>query len=206
MADRPSLSPYFPSDYGTSGRVLRAWNNGSNIPAGEIPTFTVTFAQSVKLHQFGLEGFRGDDAWKVQAYDAAGGLVNPLWRNPNFQSVITPGDPLGNTAINILNTEGTLGAEALGAAKYLAEDRSFVVWNKNNAFERGAAVIDYNGAVVKTLVYSMIEVNADGNATGAPADQSMYIGSGIKFETIPEPSSISLFGLGGMSLLLRRRR
>ncbi|MCP5534972.1 MAG: PEP-CTERM sorting domain-containing protein [Akkermansiaceae bacterium] len=210
IENRPALATYFPSNSGSAGDILRSWNNESNIPNGEIPKFTLTFDSTVALFQISLEGFRGDDAWLVQAYDASGNLVAPNWANANQATVTNPGAALGNTAINLLSktgVNGATGAEALAAGKYDRSNKGFTVWNQDNVFERGAAILDYNGAHINKLVYSMIEVDtADGTPTGAPADQSMYIGSGIVFQQVPEPSSAALLGLGGIGILLRRRR
>ncbi|MGJ8643435.1 MAG: PEP-CTERM sorting domain-containing protein [Luteolibacter sp.] len=210
MINRPSQATYFPSTYGADGDVLRAWNNTSNLSSGQIPAFSLQFTEEVSLFSFGLEGFRHDDAWQVTAYDMLGQVVAPRWRNPNLVSFTNPGAELGNTAINILTTtgvNGATGAEALGAGRYDSTDKSFVIWNANNAFERGSAVIDYNGANVQTVLFEMIEVDTtNGIFTGQAADQSMYLGSGMKFNAVPEPSTVLLSTCVLGLLLIRRRR
>ncbi|MGB0775517.1 MAG: hypothetical protein ACPGUY_06695, partial [Akkermansiaceae bacterium] len=98
IENRPSLAPYFPSKYGNSGDILRIWNKTGNIPADELPSVTLTFNQSVSLFSLGLEGYRHDDAWKVQAFDENGMLVAPNWANPGGITYTKPGDALSNTA------------------------------------------------------------------------------------------------------------
>lgn len=212
---RPALNPYFPSEFGEDGDILRVWNNTSNIGPKEIPSVTLVFTEGISLQRLGLEGYRKDDAFRVQAYDLNGNLVAPNWADPSASATVNPGDPLANVPINLLSTTGTngaTGAEALSVGTYNASDMAFEIRNKDQVFERGASVLRYNleKPLVSKIVYSMIEVDRNGDPTGEPSDQSMYIGGGIVAKefavSVPEPSSILLTGLGALGLMVRRRR
>lgn len=215
IESRPALEPYFPSQFGNSGDILRVWNDLANIPTGEVPTLTMTFTESVSLQKLSLEGYRKNDAWKIQAYDAQGNLVSPNWADPSVTATVNPGDPLSNVAINLLSmngVNGASGAEALSEGTYNTSDKSFFIYNKNKVQGRGGAVLDYNLATasVKTIVYTMMRADTNGDPSLIPSQNSMYFGSGVvakEFQLpVPEPSSTLLLGLGGLSLLARRKR
>ena len=183
IENRPALGPYFPSPNGTNGDILRAWNSNSNIPSGELPYYTLEFSQPVTISKFGLEGMRNDDAWQIQAFDFAGNLVEPNWADPNVAVETTAGNPLQDKPINLLR--GAL-TEAQSNGRYDGPTKSFITWNKNNVFQRAAAVVDYRGVVAKKMVFTMIEVNTvTGVSVGTPSDTSIYLAGGFRFDATP---------------------
>jgi PEP-CTERM motif len=85
-----------------------------------------------------------------------------------------------------------------------------LILENNSARSIGNLEVLVNNGADKTLLYNLstseLLLLSDGLFSVALQDDHAIDWIGLGWSTVPEPSSLTLFGLGGLSMIKRRRR
>lgn len=183
-----------------------------NDGGGSEPSFSQVVMDS-GIVTTGYNCYFNDDASKGTAYFTlnsgtwnSGGTVDVSW-NLDGISHLTINDGLMTAATEIrlgVSGGGDTGESRvfLNGGKLLGEDLQFNMTNSQIIFTGGELWIN-GGAVSEAAMQSFIDTGKI-DVSGAPG-YSIYTDAGYTV-LVPEPATVVLLGLGGLSLIRRRRR
>ncbi len=185
-------SAYSHSPHGSTFSIQDNGGIGANTSDGF--TIELDFRQSgsnwADLFSFAVGGY----ALKFEKAGSTGGFKF-------YDDALTPGGTKTSSALNNFTIPFTLSANTWTTMRIDFQELN--AGTTTLAFYKDGSLV---GSTTSTeLVGNLTEVRGKANAPNSDAGNN-WLMDNFTVTSVPEPSSIALFGLGGLALILRRRK
>lgn len=194
------------SPFGTNNNIFQALPSGdpSSIPQLTTTISGLTDGQTYAVYAF-FQDNTGDTSSAYQNWVLSAGLTTSL--DTTYWS---DGQPIAahNAATPVVGTTGsgtisTMGVSEASTLTYAGTAPTDVLSGVGTTGERRLYAV-YLGETTLSGA-TEIDVYVDMLIEGSTSETRTWY-DGVGYEAVPEPSSTALLGLGGLSLILRRRR
>lgn len=192
---------------------------GSNLSpyfqVGDDYTFNVTFdtnAPNIKDSVTYLVDSYYNGETALLSINATGGPFDVAVTNPRFQ----PENGPGFDRYSIFFNAQAFAPQGIPATTFSVANSNLGSTIDNSLFNPQLSLFDPNGTALSSLDLPATLDRSDWSALGSQSNINMFFNSGTSNDqlrlnvaditTVPEPSSGLLTGLGGLALLMRRRR
>ena len=189
---------------GSGGSSDNMWGQSVTTPAGP-PVYLNNFRyQAASSDQPGSEGTRSTDTVYLHAYtifttDGAGAITNIDGFTAKSTSTID---------LSTIENYGTMTWTFSGADAFVAETEYYFLMSTQNT---AVSMLDITSMVDAAFALDTITASYTGGEAFAnkfvdTSNWDQHFEADFTVSSVPEPSSTALLGLGGLALILRRRK